>query len=229
MPKNSKQPSTGNLMSVYLTESPTFVAGTTTILPSEVEKKISSFANLPIGWDYGSGGPIPEDAIETALAWNRFMQSRGLLETDAFPGGDGEVVIAAGYGDHYFEIIVEPDFTISLAYDCANKQMLYRSKLGSADAQREFLELMGQINPWNTFAYSTPANSIGSGTGLLAQHSGTLQPTDIYPSSGLTVFTVPTLQFAPTSDNITNNTQGLSANRPFFGDLNPTYCQRAIA
>ena len=67
------------------------------------EEKIRSFSRLPHGWDYGRGGPIPERTLRAARAWNSFLNQVGLRDTDAFPGGAGEVVVAAGSGDHYIE------------------------------------------------------------------------------------------------------------------------------
>ncbi len=119
-----------------------FYIGYTGNVGSDVEEKLNSFADLP---DYGSGGPIPQSQIATALAWNNFLRARGFLETDASPGTDGEVAIGGRLGEHYVEVIIEPDNTISVAYDRNRKQIFYKLRQPPWQAQRLLQKLTDEI------------------------------------------------------------------------------------
>lgn len=55
--------------------------------------KIQSFACLPYGWHYGSGEPLSPQTIGYAIAWLRALVEINLVDNDAFPGVDGDVLI----------------------------------------------------------------------------------------------------------------------------------------
>jgi hypothetical protein len=183
--------------------------------PSTTEDKISSFANLPRGWDYGAGGPIPERTRRIALAWNEFLQINGMLDTDAFAGGAGEIVIAAGLGDHYLEVIVEPDNSISVAYDFKGKQVFYRLKMPVLEASNAVLEVVGRI--WNVFDYYTRINTIPNSASSLARRSGTLTE-DYLLSSGI-AFSQPEIPSQAIYVSTINVSQGSSATPRYSGNL----------
>jgi hypothetical protein len=193
---------------------------------SEVERKISSFAALPNGWDYGRGGPISQAVLDSAFEWNRFFRQHGFSETDAFPGGDGEVVITAGYGDHDIELIVEPDGKISVAYDRGGKHQLYRADLASIEATWVVTNLMGQI--WNASGYFIPINSTNVEKNLSSQHSVIQKKMGAYQLLGWNVLTSPDYQYANTLANFGAEPQEpeyleSSEFLPFFGSLNRPY------
>ena len=111
-----------------------------------VAEKIESFRDLQAGWDYGRGVPISENTIQRALAWNLILKLLRLPATDASPGSDGEVSIAVGCGDHYFEVIVEADDTISVAYDFQRKQVFYRLRKTPYEALKLIIEIAGKTS-----------------------------------------------------------------------------------
>ena len=196
---------------------------TTVAVPTDrTEQKINSFARLQPRWDYGHGGPIARATLDIALVWNQFLQQLGLLDTDAFPGGEGEVVIAAGYGDHYFEIIVEPDHSISIAYDFKNRQALYEANLHAAEAATKLMQLTGQGGKWNWLDYFTQISTTRSATNLQDLHSGILGQTTLYQLLVSNALKGQVLQSATTFDLISSSPES-SASLPFFGDFNPTY------
>jgi hypothetical protein len=205
-------------MSLYLVGMPASVLGETAL-------KILSFAYLPTGWDYGCGGPIEEEVRNLGLAWNSFFHSVGYLETDAFPGGDGELVVASGYGDHYFEIIVETDATISLAYDFAGKQVFYRPNISFYEAQQTITK-MAAGSQWTSSGYFTQINLIRGAVNSPDQHSATHARTAASQLSMSNVLTNLVPPSAPTSVNITNNTRASFGNPQYFGDSHPVYFQR---
>src|ERR1017187_3275031 len=201
----------------------TYITGSATYSLSTTDRKIASFANLRPGWDYGRGGPIPAGTRELASVWNYFLQSLGFLDTDAFPGSDGEIIVGAGYGDDYFEVIIEPDNTISVGYDFKNKQVLYKPKMSPTNAAQLVLQLAGRGEKWNLSDYFTQINTAKGGINLAEEHLGTLQSMVAYQSWMLNALT----EAEPQSVSIFENTSQIIPesweSRPFFGDLNPTY------
>jgi hypothetical protein len=144
-----------------------------------VEDKIESFANLPQGWDYGAGGPIPKKTRDAALEWNNLLKFHGFGDTDAFAGGSREIVIALTSGDHYLEVIVEPDDSVSVAYDYQRKQMFYRPKLSDLEAQLAIQEVVRRI--WSASGYFTLTSIILGNANLRGQLLGMSMAG--YPSS----------------------------------------------
>ena len=193
---------------------------------SEIERKISSFAALARGWDYGRGGPISQDVLDCAFEWNRFFRKRGFLETDAFPGGDGEVVIAAGCGVHDIEIIIEPDEKISIAYDCGGQHKLYQPNLAPIEATWVVTNLIGQI--CSASGFFTPINLTSAAKNLSSQHSVTQKTMVASQSLAWSVSTGLELPYANTFPHSGEAPQEpeypeLSGFRLFFGNLNPPY------
>jgi hypothetical protein len=198
--------------------SPILVAYTASVssgISTLAENKINSFAHLPEGWDYGSGGPITEDTRKIAIAWNDFLRSQWFLSTDASPGSEGEIAIAAGLGDHYIEIIVESDRTVSVAYDFKRKQVLYQSRLSALEARELVMQLVEHI--WNVFTSFTVTNIMQQKTGFSERHLRTIGGR--YPLSGVNVFAPQGRQPVPTFVNTTDDSHESSASLPFFGDL----------
>lgn len=59
-------------------------------------RKLRGYERLPVGWHYGSGGPIPAPTIDLAVKIEGMLRESGFNETDCFPGCDGEVQVC-GY------------------------------------------------------------------------------------------------------------------------------------
>lgn len=144
-----------------------------------IEKKLSSFADLKVGWDYGSGGPIDEIVLFVARQWLNFIGQQGFSFRDVFPGSQGAVTIAAGIGDHFVEIIIEPDLSVSVAYDFKNKQRFYRLRQSSEEAMKSVREALGEI--WSASISSIQKNTVSTPDDLFVKHSGTIE--DHYQSS----------------------------------------------
>lgn len=169
-----------------------------------------------MGWDYGAGGPLTEPVIRSALEWNRLLLANGFFYTDAFPNGGGELAIAAGYGDHYIEVIIEPDAdTFSVAYDFKRKQIFYRLRRSREEAERIVLEIAGKLwSAYTLFILENTTQPIISGLELLL---GTIRVH--YRSSDVNALITQGLQSVNTSANILGNTVVFQANRPYFGSL----------
>lgn len=187
-----------------------------TINASATAHKILSFRNLSIGWDYGTGGPVAWPVIQSALKWGDFLEGQGFSYTDAFPGSDGEIILAAGYLDHYVEVIVESDAkTISVAYDFQRKQVFYQLRKSPEEAKQIVLGIGGKI--WSASTLSIQENITQlktSGLELL------LRTTRVpYQSLDVNVSTTQAVQYASTYVNISEASQESLVNHPFFGNL----------
>jgi hypothetical protein len=194
-------------------------------VPMDTENKIDSFATLAEGWDYGHGGPIARPTLETAVEWNAILRSLGFFETNAFPGGDGEVAVTAGYGAHHLEIIIEPDRKISIAYDQEGKQKLYLPSLSAPEAKWAVSRIAGEI--WSASDYYTRISMTRvqeSSQGLLSE---TLRQMGRYRSLGSIASSNWEPPSAPTSDNTMSDFAGLWEIRPSSGGLNPAFFRRA--
>jgi hypothetical protein len=206
---------TGGMNAVYI--------GGVLSVRNSTDDKIRSFGNLRQGWDYGEGGPIPERTRDLALAWNRLLQSQGFGETDAFPGSDGEIVVAAGNNIHYLEVIIEPDGSTSLAYDFQGKQAFYRPNMSAMEAVQMIIDLAGQI--CGVSGYYTQINLTGNEASLRGRRFVTQRTTDVFQSSAWNVSTLEDDQSAITSGSFTKSTPESWGTPRFFGSLNPIFYQ----
>jgi len=144
----------------------------------KTSKEIESFSSLPKGWDYGDGGPISRKVIKEALFWNRFLISRGILDTEAAPSARGAVLIAATIGGRYTEVIPEPGNKVTITQSRKPYPSLYRRGLPKSAAKDLLLELMGEV--WSTSAGFTLDISFpvkgGSGVRLSVTSPATVEP-----------------------------------------------------
>jgi hypothetical protein len=184
-----------------------------------IEEKIRSFANLAVGWDYGRGGPLSEKTIRQGIAWNEYLEGQGFYDAEAFAGPDRELLIGAALGEHYVEVIIEPDDRISIGYDFQGKQVFYRPNLSLFEAQRTIAEVVGRA--WNAFAGSILTSFTESNANLLGSHFAILGMTDAFLSSAPTAYNFQALQFATTPEPTISTYRQLSANLPYFGNLTP--------
>src|SRR5580704_1477234 len=83
---------------------------------SRTKDKIRSFRNLPQGWNYGRGGPAAEQTVQIAQDYLWMFMTLGFVETDAFPGVDGEIMVTAYLGRHCVEVTVEPDRSFAVGH-----------------------------------------------------------------------------------------------------------------
>src|ERR1700730_9048639 len=171
---------TANATPVY-TVSPGHQAG------PAVYETIDSFSALPHGWDFGRGGPIPEETLSLARSWVDYLYLQGFSHIDAFPGGSGEVALGSSNGDHYFELIVEPNGTsLSLAYDHKRKQVFYASHLNAKEVVSRLAGIKGAI--WSASESYTPINIMSGKESLLDLRSKIREQMELYRSSTITAF-----------------------------------------
>lgn len=98
--------------------------------------KIRTFANLPLGWHYGRGNPPPATVIKDALRQLLNLLMLGYVETDAFPGVDGEIMVTAYRGGHCIQTTVETDGSFAVAHLFNGEEDFYENDFSKADANR---------------------------------------------------------------------------------------------
>jgi hypothetical protein len=96
---------------------------------NEVEQKIQGFKGLKRGWHYGEGVSFEQSILDNAIALNRETISLGFLETDVFPGLNGEVVFTIYLDDHYLEFTLEPNGSITFCHEKGDKEISYQEGL----------------------------------------------------------------------------------------------------
>jgi len=170
-----------------------------------VATKIRSFADLPIGWHYGSGGPSPQIVVEAALRWCDYLRGVGLSDIDAFPGDSGEILLSAIFGSHSVDIITEVDGTVSVAYERNDVELWQKSHVYPLEAQSIVAGLAREI--WNSSAGSIVIDLIPERSALPAWPSGTQQTMGAfrYPNASVSVLsdTPGEVKYASTHANAT--------------------------
>lgn len=185
-------------------------------------QKIAGFAKLAVGWDYGDGGPIARKTINLAVLFVSFLRQLGFSDIDAFPGTGGEISLGVIHGDHYLEIVVEIDQTISIGYDLKRSQEAYFPHVQHEKAQQLVIALAGRI--WSTLGYFTRTSLTPALTVLRAWHSETHPTKGVYLSSTTSAFGRPARAYAPTSGGIIQHKPGTPR---YSGNLTQQFYQIA--
>jgi len=141
-----------------------FLPGDLALIAPEksVTEKIDSFQKLEQGWDYRKGTAISERIRVIAKEWVSILLSAGFKDIDAFPGGDGEVLISGVHDSYYLEVIIEDEQWISVACDVKDKQLFYELRKRPQEAFEAIVKLVGEI--WTARDYFIPKNIIISET-----------------------------------------------------------------
>jgi hypothetical protein len=131
---------------------------------SKTLEKIKSFSSLPVGWNYGDGGPIKISVIQRAidLYWTIILQ--GVVRTDAFAGADGEILLTAYNGEHYLGIVIEQDGKMTFRHEFKDDDLTYIE----ADNISEIKIAIGEaVIWWNTYDFFIQRTSSVSAIGLM--------------------------------------------------------------
>lgn len=150
-----------------------------------VDSKIKSFAHLEKGWHYGDGGPSPKAVVDTALRLAAHLRSLRLDNIDAFAGDSGEISIAAIYGEHTIDVIVETDGSVSVIHDKNDVQQSNEPRLLEATACERVAELARGI--WRSSAGYTEIVLTHEKTALTEWHFVIPGTVVAYQSANVTV------------------------------------------
>src|SRR6266496_1618338 len=90
---------------------------------SETGHKIRSFERLQRGWHFGEGLPPSETLIKKAIELDGLAQGLGFLNTDAFPGPNGEVRYCVYDDPNYYEFTLEIDGSVTTVIEKDGSEM----------------------------------------------------------------------------------------------------------
>jgi hypothetical protein len=195
------------------------VLGRTISAVDPISSTIDSFGKLPTGWAYGRGGAIPERTLKLAHKWCATLRLQGYDNIEPFPG-DEEVLLAVSDGDHYFELIVEADGTVSIAYDYRRRQVFYRSHMTEEETLKTISEMKGR--KWSASDFYIRVDTTRRSTNL---HGSLLETQALTEHYLLWIGTAFGRQGAPSptiSGTTTENTQLWFGSPQSFGNLIPT-------
>jgi hypothetical protein len=135
-----------------------------------VRRKIASFAELEEGWDFGAGRPSPPEVV--AFAQQICEAGKWFAErANAFPGVDGEIVVAFYFGDNIVDITVNTDLTLDYVHELGRgveyEELACGENVKWGYISAHLAGLNKQANAWNS---SEP--SIWQGTTHTEDDSG---------------------------------------------------------
>lgn len=103
------------------------------LVPYLTEQKILDFKTLGRGWCYGTGELFNDCTIDKAVKLNREILDNGFLETNAFPGTNGEIMITLYHNDDYLEFTIENNETITFVHEKKAEELAYEEQLSYED------------------------------------------------------------------------------------------------
>ena len=86
-----------------------------------IAQKIRSFTKLPDGWHYGTGTSATAASVDAALTVNAALVDYGARNIEAFPGIDGDVLVAGYNHDDTLEIQCRPDGRMDLVHEIGDE------------------------------------------------------------------------------------------------------------
>lgn len=122
---------------------------------NSTERLIRSFGKLSKGWHYGEGLPPSSKAIDTAICLNKDLIRKGLTNTEAFPGLNGNLIINLQFNEYYFEFDIYNNHSINLYCEIDDRKF-------SEEKNRDYNGITKTIS--NTIAKWTSSESCTSGT-----------------------------------------------------------------
>ncbi len=184
----------------------------------KTDGKIMSFERLPLGWHYGKGGPASPHMVRRARGILSLFGTIGFMETDAFPGISGEIMVTAYRGKHCVEVTTELDNSFVVTHEFDGEDRFHETGLSVLQAASALAGIIGTIvreecdtSSWSTWNITTTTIRDDSKI-LRSSHPATALE---HLSFGKNVASVRAEQYALTSTGITLESVG---SLQFFGD-----------
>ena len=126
------------------------------------KQKIASFAELDVGWCYGSGGPITSQVRARAHDLVEDLLALGFTQLDALPVSTGEIQVLAYSGQHRLSAILSETLA-DFAYDAGEET---RTEQEAITDKFTLLQLIRKASKeiWGMSGSSTQRTSRNSGT-----------------------------------------------------------------
>lgn len=83
--------------------------------------------------------------VINALEWRRNLSEFGFADIDAFPGQSGEILVSAIRDDFCFEVTVEPNLALSVAFERGEDLIFAYDKLSIETAKAKLFEAVREI------------------------------------------------------------------------------------
>jgi hypothetical protein len=130
--------------------------------------KIADFKNLQVGWHYGGGRPPNPTIVNKA---KRIIEHSAMLavESDAFPGVEGELMVAVYSNEKYLEFTVEVDGLITFVMEVEGEETEYKEGLSLYEAIKKLVTYCGRS--WNTSESCTTSTMTPNEENLRVWHS----------------------------------------------------------
>jgi hypothetical protein len=105
-------------------------------------QKIEEMSKLRPGWCYGEGCPIDRGTVSLARELDLFAAAlaQDSLQTDAFPGLNGEVMLTLYRGARYAEITIRPDRLIDCFWELWGQEAGWEEGIGASRAKDSLVD-----------------------------------------------------------------------------------------
>lgn len=187
-------------------------------------QKIQSFAHLPHGWCYGSGEPLSPEAIGHAINWLRSLVKLNLIDNNAFPGADGEIIISVYIGVINIDLSIYQNGEASLIVENGEEEIGSFSCFALRKVRDVISMVLAAI--WNTSASFTQNTSTAVWDGSKVLPSKTLLRAEGHRFSNSSVVSKNQVISAPTSNS---SIQTWGVNRQSIGFLKPIIFRKEAA
>jgi len=104
-------------------------------------RTIWAVSELPLGWDYGSGGPASRRAVASATLLAYYLNSAGASDLDASPGQDGSILIGAKIGNKDIEVQCFSDDRFDMLIEFEDTEEAFLEDLSFGDISDKIGEL----------------------------------------------------------------------------------------
>lgn len=175
-------------------------------------RKIKSFRDRKPGWHYGGGVPPTEEIAKKAISISDLAAQLGYA-SDAFPGIDGEIMVAVYHKPGHLEFTVEVNGRITFAREQDEEEVVYREGCTLNDALKELRKFGKRI--WNLSEIFTRTITIQPSNVSQVWHLETHQ----VPGSPLFPENVSRTSEIPSVSISGSTTQGFHQSLSFSGHL----------
>lgn len=142
--------------------------------------KLRALADLQEGWNYGEGAAFSPSHLQRMEMLLRRVESAGFLETDVFPGPDGNVVLAVYLPDVYFEIELRKNGSLEFIHELPSGQAVEALTESTEDAILQYMRRV-RSGTWNSSESSTSSTTGTSGRSVsTALHSNQAVSLPVY-------------------------------------------------
>lgn len=170
-------------------------------------RKIETFSRLGEGWSFGDGLRFEDSVINTAKSLVLHARKHGFLESDAFPGMQGDVLIRIYQGLHCLEFTVRNERCIDYVHEVEDAEIESEDDLTLDASTSKIQELRKDL--CESFDFSKPYISTEGGVASQVLPSNRLEKMVVYRSWMKFAYDNWDIQSANTSPSFTRALQAV--------------------